>query len=87
MSNIYRDTDGTPPAYAWPGGYPIFYLTEDCGVLCPDCANTDGSTDTEDPQWKIVAQEIHWEGESLICDNCNAEVESAYGPIEDTDDV
>jgi hypothetical protein len=23
--------------YAWPGGYPLYYLTHDCAPLCPDC--------------------------------------------------
>jgi hypothetical protein len=26
-------------AYAWPGGYPLYYLTEDCAALCPECVN------------------------------------------------
>lgn len=24
--------------YAWPGGYEIFYITHDGGLLCADCA-------------------------------------------------
>ena len=31
--------------YAWPGGYPVIYITEDSGVLCPNCAN--GKNDSE----------------------------------------
>lgn len=28
------------PAYAWPGGYPIGYVTDDGEMLCADCVNT-----------------------------------------------
>lgn len=71
------------PAYVWPGGYPLFYLdTLDC-VLCAPCA-TSQVDDSE--QYKVVTYEVHWEGEALICDKCNFEIESAYGPVEDTDD-
>lgn len=31
-----RDENGKLPAYAWPGGYPIFYIASDNGVLCPE---------------------------------------------------
>ncbi len=64
--------------YAWPGGYPIFYITEDGGVLCPDCANTEDTTDTDDPQWRIVGAEVNYEDPELYCDNCNGRIESAY---------
>lgn len=75
---LHRNEDGTLPAFAWPGGYPIYYFTEDYGILCPNCANTDGSEDSDDPQWKLTAADIHWEGEPLTCDNCSAQIESAY---------
>lgn len=70
------------PSHAWPGGYPIFYLCEDNGALCPTCANGRDTTDEDardDPQWNVVSSEVHYEGPPIICDHCNAEVESAYG--------
>jgi hypothetical protein len=33
-----RDEAGKLITYAWPGGYPVFYVTADAGILCPDCA-------------------------------------------------
>lgn len=69
------------PAYAWPGGYPLYYVTEDSGVLCPKCANEhlqltlDGDGDAG---WKIVAQVINYEDPELHCDHCNVRIESAY---------
>ena len=81
-----RDDSGNLPAYAWPGGYPIYYVTADCGVLCagPECANGPESRAAkvdypDDKQWRVVAADVHWEGEPLICDHCGDEIESAYG--------
>ena len=70
--------------YAWPGGYPIYYLCADAGCLCPTCANggngSEASTDRDTPSdWRLVAADVHWEGEPIICDHCGAAIESAYG--------
>jgi hypothetical protein len=68
------------PAYAWPGGYPLYYITADSGVLCPECANKNlRLTLGDDPQWQIVACEINYEEECLTCDNCYTVIKPAYG--------
>jgi hypothetical protein len=81
--DIIRNNDGTLPAYGWPGGYPIFYVTADGGVLCPECGNgrngSEASENTDDAQWRLVGGDVHWEGEPLQCEHCNASIESAYG--------
>jgi hypothetical protein len=83
MCKFQKNEDGTFPSYAWPGGYPLYYLLADSEVICPDCANQKNgslaSTDTDDEQWRIVGQEVHWEGMSMYCVHCNKEIESAYG--------
>lgn len=79
---IAKNEDGSLPSFTWPGGYPLFYLMADSGVLCPDCANNEeeASTDSkDDAQWHIIAVEVNWETEGMICDHCNAQIESAYG--------
>lgn len=77
------------PAFAWPGGYPIYYFTEDNGTLCPECANgrhgSEAGNVNPDPQWRLIGCETHWEGEPLTCDHCNAQIESAYGVVEGSD--
>jgi hypothetical protein len=85
LPTLAKGTDGTYAKYAWPGGYPIFYLTADNGVMCPDCANGDRSSapdlDPEcpdDDQWRIIAAECNWEDPDLYCENCNNRIESAY---------
>lgn len=75
-----RDADGNLPAYAWPGGYPIIYLTRDGLTLCPACAN---DADTSDP---VVAGDVYWEGPALICDDAGETIESAYGDPDAGDD-
>lgn len=79
----YLLESGQVQSYAWPGGYPIFFLCEDGGVLCPDCVNENreliDSADSSDKQWCIVAVEINYENELLYCDNCSKHVDSAYG--------
>ena len=84
-----RMENGKLPAYAWPGGYPLFYVCADNGVLCPSCANRENGSiaDTDrkkqdDPQWLIVDSSVNWEDDSLFCDHCNARIESAYGEEE-----
>lgn len=85
-----RDDNGLLPTYAWPGGYPVFYLAADNGILCPDCANGEngseccGELDADcpsDDQWIIVAHDIHWEGEPIVCEHCDAQIQSAYGSV------
>jgi hypothetical protein len=82
-----RDENGNLPAYAWPGGYPIYYLCADGGILCPQCANKESAVRHADEhpdypdydQWRIVAGEVNWDDTSLTCDNCSQRIESAYG--------
>jgi len=78
LDNI-RDEKGKLPEFAWPGGYPILYLDKENSVLCAKCANT---LDTVEEDWsddKPTAYFIYWEGPAEICEECNCDIESAYG--------
>lgn len=85
---IKRDEHGHCEKYAWPGGYPIFYLCADGGILCPDCVDAERQlieeADDYDKQWLVVAADVNWEDESLTCDHCNKRIPSAYGDDEPT---
>ena len=90
-NRIYRDEDGTLPKWAWPGGYPIFYVAGDGGAFCPDCANgKNGSRASEtpeageDPAWAICGQCVNYENYDLYCDHCGKRIESAYAEDEET---
>lgn len=65
--------DGTLPAYAWPGGYPIVYYTESAATVCPKCAN---DPDTSGP---VADAEVYWEGPPIVCEDQGETIESAYG--------
>ncbi len=75
--------------YAWPGGYPMYFLTSDGGVLSFDAAKAERElieqsiTDNSRDGWRVVAVEVNWEDDSLTCDHTGQPIESAYGtPVE-----
>lgn len=81
----YTLENGEIQAFAWPGGYPIYYMTRDSGVLCPTCVNKelhiikDAISESEsDPQWEIIGASINYEDKDLYCDHCGREIEVAY---------
>ena len=61
-------------------GYPLIYVDHDGNVLCNECAqkNIDNGCSNSG---EIVGQ-VYWEGETMLCDGCNCDLESAYGPVE-----
>ena len=81
--NDIRQDDGTLPAYAWPGGYPILYVADDCQTICPKCVNTEDEIhfDGDGDGWRIDAWFIHYEGAPEYCAHCNetTEIFSAGG--------
>lgn len=68
-------------SYAWPGGYPIYYVVADGGVLCPSCANREiyRTIDPDDDQFHIVDGDINYENPDLFCDHCNRQIKPACG--------
>lgn len=70
--------------YAWPGGYPLFFVTSDGGCLHVKCAeeNKDSIVDSIEGDhhdgWLVEAQDINWEDPDLFCDHCGERIESAY---------
>jgi len=77
MARLPNLVDGKLPKYAWPGGYPMFYLDGEDSVLCPDCANK--YHDDIDYVLRPRTCDINWEDDSLYCDQCQERIESAYG--------
>jgi hypothetical protein len=67
---------GSP--YAWQGGYPVYAVLDDGGILCRECVSqpevhVGGDADG----WRVDAVEILWEGEEL-CAHCGKTLECAY---------
>lgn len=76
-----RLPDGTLPAFAWPGGYPIVYLSEDGDEWCAKCAS---DPDAFPP---ILYAQLHEEGVPISCAGCGMEIESAYGDPDQEDEA
>lgn len=78
---IPRDSNGNAEAYAWPGGYPIFYLCDDGGILCPSCCNTERELiDSAYPRdgWNVVGAGVNYEDPDMYCDHCGKRIDPAY---------
>jgi hypothetical protein len=79
---IARDSDGEYSAYAWPGGYTVFHVTDDCETLCAKCANDPKNpvhTDAPDDGWRIVGSDINWEETDMVCIHCGEVIPASYG--------
>lgn len=79
----YLLESGDVQSYAWPGGYPIYFITQDCAALCPSCVNKereliDVAFADEDQQWNVVSSSVNYEDTDLYCDHCNMKIEAAY---------
>ena len=83
MTNTKDIKEAIRHKYAWPGGYPLFLVTQGA-ALCVDCgrkhyrqiayAIMHGLSDG----WKVEAADVNWEDPSLFCDHCSKRIESAY---------
>lgn len=81
--------------YAWPGGYPLYWIMSDGAAVSFDVARVswegrlmlealhDHATNNwPDKQWLPVALEINWEDTALTCDHTGERIPSAYGADE-----
>ena len=70
--------------YAWPGGYPRYFITNDGEALSFNAAKENQSLiksaikDNSNDGWQVIACEINWEDNSLYCAHSNELIESAY---------
>ena len=77
-------------AFAWPGGYPCYWLMADGEACSFDVAKTErrqmlqaladyqGAGNTYNNDWRPIALEINWEDVNLFCAHTSARIESAY---------
>ncbi len=72
-------------AYAWPGGYPRYFITSDGGALSFKAARAElrnileSIRDQSNDGWRVVAVDVNWEDKNLYCDHTGDRIESAYG--------
>lgn len=60
--------------YAWPGGYPCYFVTADGAALSFEAAKAERRNilealkdDDKASGWRVVAVDINWEDTSLYC--------------------
>ena len=78
--------------YAWPGGYPCYWIMADGGACAFNVAESERRAmldalaypeDVPHLQWRPIALEINWENGDLYCDHTGERIESAYAEPED----
>ncbi len=71
--------------WAWPGGYPIYFITDDGAALSFQTVKKEfrriaSSVKNKDNDgWRVVAADINWEDTELYDDHTGKKIESAYG--------
>ena len=72
--------------YAWPGGYQLLLVMSDGEYMCLKCARKEWRnildsyvTHQRRDGWYPVCLDIYWEGPTLQCCHCNADIRSEYG--------
>ena len=72
--------------YAWPGGYPIYFIASDGEALSFDSVKENYREVLYAMKylghfsgWNVVAWTINWEDEDLTCAHSGDKIESAYG--------
>jgi hypothetical protein len=75
--------------FAWPGGYPCYFLTADGAALSFEAAKQERRLileairdDDKASGWRVVAMDVNWEDSSLVCEHTGEPIESAYGDEE-----
>lgn len=69
--------------YAWPGGYPVFFITSDGATLSFDSVKEElhqiiwSIENQVSDGWRVVACDINYEF-TLFCDHSGEQIESAY---------
>lgn len=74
--------------YAWPGGYPLYFIMADGEALSFKSAKAerryilealrDGNEQRWFVDWRVVAVDVNWENPDLICAHSGDRIESAY---------
>ena len=70
--------------YAWPGGYPVYFIASDGEALSYSAARenarliAEAIRDHDGGGWRVIACEVNWEDPELYCAHSNKRIESAY---------
>lgn len=76
-------------SYAWPGGYPLYFLASDGEALSFEAVRENlreilfAIATHSRCGWRVVGCAINWEDTALYCAHSGAKIESAYGEGEE----
>ena len=71
-------------AFAWPGGYPLYFITDDGAALSFEAVRENlrsvlwSMKNKVNDGWRVVACDANWEDPFLFCDHTGKRIESAY---------
>jgi hypothetical protein len=74
--------------YAWPGGYPRYFITSDGEALSYKAAREearqirDAIESNSKNGWCVVGCDVNWEDQELTCAHTDERIECAYPPDE-----
>ena len=77
--------------YAWPGGYPRFFVCDDGEPLSFKAAKEnrrlilEAIRDNDRSGWHVIGCDINWEDPDLVCAHTGERIESAYAADAPTD--
>jgi len=73
-------------AYAWPGMYPLYFVTDDGAALSFESARNNAryiidaiNSKHYGGGWRVCAVEVNYEDSDLVCDHSGQSIPSAYG--------
>lgn len=74
--------------WVWPGGYAAVYTMADGEVVCPDCLNDNLGLANRKPadaerDWRVVSMDVFWEGPAMRCANCDKDLPSECGDLDE----
>jgi hypothetical protein len=70
--------------YAWPGGYPCYFVCADGKPLSFESAKTNADlvrsafNDEWESEWRVIGFEVNWEDPELYCADSGKRIPSAY---------
>ena len=74
--------------WAWPGGYPLYFITSDGAALSFDAVRSEyrlvinAIRHRLNDGWRVIGCDINWEDSDLYCDHTGQRIESAYADDE-----
>ncbi len=72
-------------AFAGPGGYPLYFITDDCAALSFDAVRENlrsvlwSIRNEVNDGWRVIGCAVNWEDASLYCEHTGEKIPSAYG--------